>query len=142
MFIVECCGGGRGRSKFRYFCCHGAVWDQLLDLSRAHGWQPQGTTLDPVWKKLTTEHAVKFNSNYHPEEYGKIVSSRDGASMADALERAAAIRLPKPFGKSTLIVEGMTSDQHRMANADLSAAIVRDFIGFLRKGKFSFFWDD
>jgi hypothetical protein len=36
----------------------------------------------------------------------------------------------------------MTANECRLANAELDANFLAEFIAFLRNGNFSFFWDD
>jgi hypothetical protein len=84
----------------------------------------------------------EFSGGYQPEEFGKTVSARDSAEIADALERALDHPLPVPAQKSVSIREGMTAEQYRMANADISADLLTEFIRFLRTGPWVFCWDD
>jgi hypothetical protein len=143
MFIVEMCGGEPYTAQYRYFCCHGKVWDQLLDLAKNWGWEPEGTTLDQMARNFMREQTIlEFNGDYHPEDFAKTVSERDGSAMAGALERASKQPLPEPAQKPLSIREGMTGEQYRMANADISGEMLNEFAGFLRKGAFAFFWDD
>jgi hypothetical protein len=57
------------------------------------------------------------------------------------LERAAKQPIAARKGP-ILLREGMTAGKCRMANAKLGVNFLRQFIGFLRRGEFSFFWDD
>jgi hypothetical protein len=47
-FIVEMASPIPNRDVFLYFTCTGGTWDQTLDLARQWGWQPRGTSPDPV----------------------------------------------------------------------------------------------
>ncbi|MFL6350507.1 MAG: hypothetical protein ACJ74Z_01460 [Bryobacteraceae bacterium] len=112
-------------------------------MARRCGWQPLGTTPDP----LSAHHwgdSRGFPGNYDCDERGKVVSANDAAALADALETALASTKPLPAitNRPVLIREGMTGVQCRQANADLGSDLLAEFIDFLRKGQFSFFWDD
>jgi hypothetical protein len=80
--------------------------------------------------------------NYECEDCGTIISAADAADLADALEQPSKRPLPAFPKGPVLLCEGMTADKCRMANAALDAAFLPEFIAFLRKGEFSFFWDD
>jgi hypothetical protein len=141
MFIVEMCGGPPYTPGYRHFSCHGKVWGQILQLANEWGWKQLGTTPDGDWGRDHWGDA--FIGDYRPGNAGKIVSAEDGRSLAEALGRAVgnSVRFPAIDGL-VLIVECMTPEEYRMANAPLSVDLLEDFVHFLRKGEFSFFWDD
>jgi len=138
-FIVEMAGGVEDAG--RLFCCGATVWEQILKLARENGWQPIGTSPDPVWRDVWDKYG-NFSPNYNCEESGKIVSAADAAALADALEQASKHPLSAFPKGPVLLREGMTANECRLANAKLDADFLPEFIGFLRKGEFSFFWDD
>ena len=138
-FIVEMVGGVEGASW--HFCCGALVWEQTLGLAAENGWRPLGTSPDPVWRDVWDKHG-NFSPDYQCEECGKIISAADAAALADALEQASKGQLPA-FPKGPVVLrEGMMANECRLANAKLDANFLVEFIGFLRKGEFSFFWDD
>jgi len=142
MFIVVMCGGEPYSPNYRQFFCHGKVWEQILEMAKEWGWKPLGTKPvshwgDEYWKDQG------FPSDYHCEDFGKIVTTEDGKSLADALERALATSLKfSAIDGPVLIVEGMNAQEYRLANAPLSADLLKAFIRFLHRGDFKFFWDD
>jgi hypothetical protein len=79
---------------------------------------------------------------YDCADYGKVISARDASALAEALELAAQQGLPAPRTGPVLLREGMTAEEHRWANAPLGPDFVHQFVAFLRKGEFSFYWDD
>jgi hypothetical protein len=138
-FIVEMVGGMEGASW--HFCCGALVWEQILQLARENGWQPLGTSPDPIWKDVWDRYG-NFSANYDCEVCGKIVSAADAATLADALEQPSKRPLPASRKGPLLLSEGMPADACRMVNAALDAAFLPEVIAFLRNGEFSFFWDD
>jgi hypothetical protein len=138
-FIVEMVGGVERASW--HFCCGALVWGQILRLARENGWPPLGTSPDSIWKDVWDRYG-NFSGNYECEDCGKIISAADAAALADALEQPSKRPLPAFPKGPVLLCEGMTADKCRMANAALDAAFLPEFIAFLRKGEFSFFWDD
>jgi hypothetical protein len=139
-FVVEMFGGEPDTKQFRYFCCDAWVWAQTLQLARDHGWQPLGTSPDPAWQDQ--RNAVAFSGNYDCDDATKIVAAPDAAALAGALERAAKQPIAATQNGPVLIREGMAAEQCRMANAKLGVNFLREFIDFLRRGEFGFFWDD
>jgi len=114
---------------------------EILQLARDYGWQPLGTSPDPIWKHLWEGYG-RFPGDYECDEWGKNISAADAAALADALEQSATHRL-RAFPKGPVLIrEGMTVKQYRLANAELNAKFLAEFIEFLRHGEFSFFWDD
>jgi hypothetical protein len=99
------------------------------------------TRPDPVWQAQSEEFGTT-SGDYRCEEYGKLICCDDANAIADALERAALGPLPAPRVGPVLIREDMTAEQHPLANVLLSRGFLEEFISFLRKGEFSFFWDD
>src|SRR5262249_36635501 len=78
----------------------GPAWGAVFRLARMHGWEPEGTTLtrdsaflmagacDPQEQdRVLAEEQAGWNGNYVMSQM-QLVSGRDAASMADALERA------------------------------------------------------
>jgi hypothetical protein len=138
-FVVVLVGGTEVSSW--HFNCSKWTWDQTLQLARENGWEPVGTTPDPVWKKLWDDYG-NFPGDYECDEGGKVVCAKDAAALADALERASQQPLPEPKRGPVLIRENMTANQYRQANQPLGVESLSEFINFLRHGEFSFFWDD
>jgi hypothetical protein len=117
------------------------VWDQALGVARQHGWQPMGTSPARFWEELWEKHG-SFPGDYESYDYGKMISAQDASALADALELAAQQGLSAPQTGPILLREGMTAQEHRWANNPLGSDFVKEFIAFLRKGEFSFYWDD
>jgi hypothetical protein len=140
-FIVEMAGGRPDTPQFRHFSCGAAAWDQVLEVARHQGWQPLGTSPDPVWK-AQWERYGRFSGDYRCDEYGKVISTDDAAALANALERAIVKPLPAARRGPVLIREGMTAEQFQSANTQFGTGFLKEFIAFLRNGEFSFFWDD
>jgi len=138
-FIVEMVGGVGGNSW--HFSCGGATWKRALQLARDFGWEPNGTSPDPIWHDQWDAYG-NFLGDYRCDELRKIISADDAAAFADALERASKHPLPAFPKGPVLLLEGMTANQYRQANAGLFADFLAKFIGLLRNGEFSFFWDD
>jgi len=139
-FVVEMFGGEPDTQQFRHFCCNAWVWEQTLQLAQNHGWQPLGTSPDPVWRDQSNEET--FSGDYACEDATKIISAPDAAALADALERIAKQPIAATKIGPVLIRESMTAGRYSMANAPLGLDFLSAFIDFLRKGEFSFFWDD
>jgi hypothetical protein len=138
-FIVEMVGGVEGASW--HFCCGEKVWEQVLQLADEHGWRSLGTKPDPLWKHVWDEWR-NFVPNYECEDWGKTVSADDAAALADALKQASQHPLPALPKGPVLLREGMTANECRRASAELDADFLEEFVAFLRKGEFSFYWDD
>jgi hypothetical protein len=137
-FIVEMAGGVEGAR--RLFCCGATVWEQILQLARENGWRPLGTNPYPVWSDVDKQR--NFSGNYECDDGGKIISAADAAALADALERACKHPLPAFPRGPVLLREGMNANACRLANAELDADFLAEFIAFLRNCEFSFLWDD
>jgi hypothetical protein len=138
-FVVEMFGGELDTQEFRNFSCSAWVWEETLQLARNHGWQPLGTSPDPIWQDQG--NAGAFSGNYDCDDATKFVAAPDAAALADALERAAKEPIAATKTGPILLREGITAGQYGMANAPLGDNFLREFIDFLRKGEFSFFWD-
>lgn len=120
----------------------------MLNLAKAHGWQPVGTVpFDSI--KLSPESEPPENTprgNYKPEEDSKTVTANDVSALADALARAkkameeSGSSLPRTG--ALLLKDGMREDEFARINSDITPAYLEEFIRFLRKGGFGFSWDD
>jgi hypothetical protein len=140
-FRVDMTGGEPDTPDHRFFRCSINVWDEALEVARQHGWQPMGTSPAPSWKELWQKDGG-FPGDYESDDYGKMISARDASALADALELAAQLGLPAPRTGAVLLQEGETAEEHRWANTPFSPAFAEKFVSFLRKGEFSFYWDD
>ena len=106
-FIVEMVGGMNGASW--HFCCGAKVWEQILQLGREKGWQPLGTSPDPICKDIWDWYR-NFSANYDCEDCGKIISATDAAALTDALDQASKRPLPVFLKGPVLLREGMTAN--------------------------------
>jgi hypothetical protein len=145
-FMVVCAGvKAEFISTYQLIEFHEETWKRMLLLALDHGWKPGGTVPDPVWAKTWKKWG--FDSNYKCEDYGKMVSDADAAGIADALERALAdsgVEWAKISGapRPALMSDSFDDRQVMRANRGVDPALVKEMIGFLRKGWFSFCWDD
>jgi hypothetical protein len=140
--IVVMSGGEPKTPAFRRFCMHMNVWPDVLALAEAHGWQAGGTAY--AWGPR--EGAA---SDYKCEEDGKCVSDIDASALANALERAHTRMLageiaPGERPSPALFVESFWIDFDDMmqANRALTAEYLGDFVSFVQRGGFRFYWDD
>ena len=123
------------------FSCSIYVWRDVLTLAKEHGWQPTGAApcdpQDKKWKNADEE----IKTNYDPGDwlYQKEIRADDAQALADALEKA---ELPPASARPLLIGSEMSSEELVAANKKLSPELIKDFIKFLRKGKFIFVMDD
>ena len=62
-----------------------ARWPKILQLARAYGWKPEGTTVDEESGIILP---TKWNAGYKSMD-GQLVSAEDASSFADALEKSA-----------------------------------------------------
>jgi hypothetical protein len=128
--------------EWRFFSCGGGVWSSTLELGKANGWLPAGALPSPgsFWKKDL------FEASYQPTDWGyaKMMAGPDASNLADALERfldgGSPVQTKEPA--PVLLREAMTAEELEAANRSASAGFLREFIAFLRKGPFSFAWDD
>jgi len=112
-----------------------------LQLARNWDWHPRGA--NPADRKDKCNHRGKFTGDYDCDDWSKTVLAADAAALADALERTSKQLLPAPTQRRPVLLrDAMTSEEYRMANAELGTDFLAEFIIFLRKGEFSFFWDD
>jgi hypothetical protein len=139
-FVVEMIGKPDAVGR-RYFCCSATTWRQVLQLGIDLGWKPAGTSSDDAGRS-GREQPGGLSPDYECDDWGKSVSTADAAALADALERASRQPLPKFERGPTLLREGMTADEVRMANANLDAGFLKELMQFLRRGEFTFLWDD
>jgi hypothetical protein len=139
-FVVEMIGKPDAVGR-RFFCCSATNWRQVLQLGLDWGWQPAGTSSDNAWKNDWEQYG-RFSADYECDEWGKSVSAADATALAEALERASRQPLPKFERGPTLLREDVTADEARMANANLDAGSLGELIRFLRRGEFTFLWDD
>lgn len=148
VFIVEMFWGTIDSPEHRFFACHDKVWKELLQLGQAHGWRPAGTVPDSG-SKVRWDEDGKFSGDYKPVDwlYCKTVLAEDAAAWAEALElvrtklrkhELKVFAAPKPI----LLVEGMTKEEFRRINSGITEKFLTKFLIFLRKGAFSFTYDD
>lgn len=134
---MEMCGGESCTPAYRHFCCHGKVWDQILEFAKEWGRRPAGTQPDGAWG--LDYWGEQFPHDYRLGDVGKIITAEDGKSLAEALERAMEKRIQlRAIDGPVLIVEGMDAQEYRMANAPLSVDLLNAFIRFALKGDFTF----
>src|SRR6476620_2118619 len=123
-----------GREPFerrRFFCCHGNVWPELLELGRRYGWKPLGTLPDPdFWREKDTD---KFVGTYDCDEDGKLLTDQDSKGLADALDRALGEMQDgglKPIERprSVLIRDDMTRTEYERANSGIDPRFLEQFI--------------
>ena len=113
--------------EYRTFSCCVSNWEKALKLGEEMGWKPIGTILK---KTLNTEKPVI--SDYEPStwDYVKIFREEDALSFASALEKSLNKKAKKNKKHDT--------DE----NKPLSRGFLKEFISFLKKGKFGFAYDD
>lgn len=130
----------------RFFSCSKRTWEEALDLAREHGWKPMGTVpSEPeVWSSQKP-----FDPSYKPYDFcfEKVVKSEDALNLATALgkvcERMEAGDLrSEPRSGPVYIQERMTGRDFLRANTGVNPTFLESFTDFLRKGGFSFGWDD
>jgi hypothetical protein len=118
---------------------HQQAWRVFQALAREYGWEPAGTVRCEGW---TGEQADE--PSYEPHSWRcKRVTRADAAAWARALERALPV-LASDETESTpvTIVPSLGVDGQRQARRGVSQPLAREFIAFLRRGPFSFLWDD
>jgi len=125
---------------YRYFSCSMWVWNDTISLAKKLGWEQMGS--------IRTVDNKKEISDYEPFSYeSKLFQKNDASNLADVLE--IAIKLlqdgkTEEFQKQNpvLLKSGMTEEDFKSQNRNLTPDFLRDFIAFLRKGEFSFLFDD
>lgn len=128
-------------SDYRYFSCSMWVWDDVIDFAKKLGWEPKGTI-------QTVDKNTKVASDYEPLCYeSKLFQKDDASSFADVLEIAIKLLQDakiEEFQKQNpiLLKSDMTEEDFKSANRNLTPDFLFDFILFLRKGEFSFGYDD
>ena len=152
VYVVEMIHREFGDPEWRAFNVSGALWERVLDLGKAFGWEPHGTIprlSDEMGWVEYPESLRRFDPDYEPGEwrFSKQVVAKDAAALADALDKALeALRAHSlmlfPQHHPVLLRDDMTEDEFLQANSDLSEKILADFIAFLRAGEFTFAWDD
>jgi hypothetical protein len=150
VFVVEMCAGKpmapACQSGFRYFTCGAKTWEAAVRIGQECGWKPSGTI--PADDRAREWYGARFKPDYEvPDIAGnKEITTDDAAAWADALERALLsgrfLAGARQEARPVLLIEGHDEEQFRQANQGMDARFLIDFISFLRKGGFCFFWDD
>jgi hypothetical protein len=146
LVVKELITEGPPDPEYRKFSCSGFNWKKVLELGEKMGWKPSGSVLEK-----TLDSINPIVSDYKPSSWGdddyKIFTALDASNLADSLERLLTlmedlsikeVNRKEPF----LITSTMTQAQHKNINRDINKEFLKDFILFLRKGKFKFVWDD
>jgi hypothetical protein len=145
--VIDC--EGEPDPEYRFFSCRGEIWKHTLDLGFRYGWKPMGTVPAESscrqWEKLG-----RFENNYQPEEWGycKQFQVEDAASLADALQlylrsvKAGDVDMERPTLPTLLSSSVTRMEEFDLANRNLSVEFLESFIKFLRRGPFTFAWDD
>jgi len=82
--VIPC--EGEPDPEWRFFSCHGAVWEHVLDLGVRYGWKPMGTV--PSRGSQWERDGCVFQNDYQPQMWGysKQFLAEDAAGLADALQ--------------------------------------------------------
>lgn len=126
---------------YRFFSCSMWVWNDTIALAKKMGWEAVGSiqTLDNDKKEI---------SDYEPLCYeSKLFQKNDASNLADVLEIAIKllhdVKIEEFQKQNTILFKsGMTEEDFKNQNRNLTPDFLRDFIIFLRKGEFSFGFDD
>ena len=146
IFQVEMAAGPPQSPFYRFFTCNDKAWFGLLELARELGWRPLGT----VPRTPSDWSASKpFEPTYKPYDwcFEKKVMAADARNLAKALERACERMIsgelaPMPHRGPAYIIEGLTAEGLRRANAGITPELLEELIHFLRGGGFYFGWAD
>ena len=111
-------------------------WPPILNLGTMYGWEPAGTTIQPLTPELIQEHsiseeearrhnihAVEWEGSYHGND-GAIVSAEDASKLADALEASLddipdfEIKTPGAQEDGTVRLDNKAHEKHRQSLRD------------------------
>jgi len=146
LYVEKVIEHGPPDSDYRKFSCSSKNWEKALELGQKLGWKPNGSVLE---KTLDSEHPK--TSDYEPSSWGeddyKIFTAKDASELADALDKALELMNDLQFNEkgndsAVFLTSSMTESDFKQINRNLSKDFLKDFIIFLRKGKFNFVWDD
>lgn len=131
----------------RWFGCQWATWDLMRELAEANGWCPRGTQ-PPPRQSVDWEKHGGFQATYCCEDFPlvKLVTREDAWAWAEALEKAAQAMggdLHPLSGPGTRVL----SDRYPLEvwgqlQYGVRAGFLRRFAAFLRRGEFTFLWED
>lgn len=127
--------GGRDR-----FSCTPEVWDLLLEVGKAFGWKPQGTSYVPS-AAVSSEMTIRHGYRPGDRQDFKRFDAEDAAALARALSEAKrsphlAAMLGERPGPAAL---GSEASVEELSSANAPFAVVMDeFIEYAFGGEFSF----
>jgi hypothetical protein len=80
----------------------GDQWRELLEIAREFGWQPGGTQAPPIqFDPVDSQAQFQTWKGGYLQPCGQVVTRRDAASLANAIE--AASLPPNPFQSNSLL---------------------------------------
>jgi hypothetical protein len=128
MFRGAAAPGGRHR-----FSCSVPTWELLLELGRAFGWQPKGTTYVLPEKSAVEAPARR---NYQPGSVHdhKQVETEDAMAWARALEVAKV----SPHAAAMIAARSAALAEAGKNGAELQLGVIDEFIAFAYGGAFEF----
>ena len=142
LYVQNVIAVGDPNPDFRTFDCSYYVWDWIIDLGKMMGWSPMGTII-----QSTIETNEPIVSDYEPNTWRddnfKIFLAEDAIGLANSLEKAMDLlnTIHPNVSESTLISSINLNGIKQLIN-HISLSQLKNFIIFLRKGKFNFVYDD
>lgn len=141
LYVQDIIPLGEPNPDFRIFDCPYYVWDWIIKLGEIMGWNPMGTVMEK-----TIDSNEPIISDYKPNTWRdddfKIFLAEDAKGLAGSLEKA--IKLLEPQSNVSGLMTSSMNEKDEIIKLinHLTIPQLRNFIIFLRKGKFKFVYDD
>ena len=142
LYVEKVVKVGEPNPDFRLFTCSSWDWLNFIELGKIMGWTPMGTVMEK-----TIDSNEPILSDYDPSTWMdddfKVFLAEDAKELANSLEKSYSY-ISEPKSKVYGLINNVSIDIHeiKVLVNQLSITQLRNFIIFLRKGKFKFVYDD
>ena len=142
LYVEKVVKVGEPNPDFRLFTCSSWDWSNFIKLGKIMGWNPMGTVME---KTIGTNEPII--SDYEPSSWMdgdlKVFLAEDAKELANSLEKSFSY-ISEPKSKVYGLINNVSIEINEIKQLInyLSISQLRNFIIFLRKGKFKFVYDD